>query len=121
MKDQECGCYEDSSPESGPTGKIVLCNKHTPKPVMLKDLDVGDRVIFKEEVHRYPHFIVPKGASGLVVSIEYAVKYGLPAREDMVNIKIDQEIQGMDEWDNIFQYHPNCDDYSGDVELEKVL
>lgn len=71
---------------------------------------VGERFRLVREVERFPHFIVDKGLTGTVVSVDHGVIYG----------KMDQHIPDCEEWDNCIQWdgHPDSDPrYDQDVEV----
>lgn len=55
----------------------------------------GARVRVIEEVHRYPHFIVPEGALGTVSSVESARLFW---------VELDETIDGAEEWDNAVSF-----------------
>jgi hypothetical protein len=65
----------------------------------------GDRVRLTHDVERYPHFIAPKGATGIV-------------REDgpdLFVVKLDQALAGAEEWENEIHWS-NGDDPGPDLE-----
>lgn len=63
---------------------------------LLQGFVAGASVIFTEDADRYPHFIVPKGASGRVVRVA----------SDCIYIRMDGVIEGLadSEWEGVFQY-----------------
>lgn len=65
-------------------------------------LQQGARVRFTSDVDRYPHFIVPVGSTGIVMPM-------YPG-DGVILIKMDQTIEGMEEWDNEFQVSLDEDD-----------
>lgn len=87
------------------------------KPKQAKDMNfvalafVGDRVVFKRDVDRFPDFIVPKGTTGIVV-----------ATPDKSNqnyaVKMDTVIDGAEEWGNECWWHKDLsNDPADDLEL----
>lgn len=50
----------------------------------------GRRVRLRHDVSRFPHFIVDKGAEGVVVDIH----------PDWVRVLMDKHIPGAEDWDN---------------------
>lgn len=77
----------------------------------IEDLKVGTKVRFNHEVERYPHFIIPEGATGLVTENWFE---GEPPKPVLILIKLDKPINGMEEWTNKFQFHTD----DADVDLE---
>lgn len=71
----------------------------------------GDRVRLTVEVWRYPHFLVPAGATGTVVDMTDAVP-------EMFAVRLDEFVPGASEWDNeihwILEYG---DDPTGEIAL----
>ncbi|MFI5298207.1 MAG: hypothetical protein ACHREM_08930 [Polyangiales bacterium] len=62
-----------------------------------RDWPVGTRVIFSENAERYPHFTVPKGTTGTVVSSD---RWG-------VSVHVDGRVPGLtghSEWKGDFQW-----------------
>jgi hypothetical protein len=51
---------------------------------------VGARVLFVDQLDRYPHFTVPAGATGIVTQSDL----------DIYTVKVDQTIPGAEEWNN---------------------
>ncbi len=67
---------------------------------------VGERVRLTQDVERYPHFIAPKGAEGVVVS-----------EDDVYAVKLDVFVPGAEEWENeVHWYRLNGDDPGLDIE-----
>lgn len=56
-------------------------------------LKVGDRVVLRRDVERFPHFIAPKGATGTVVDTP---SHPLGA----YSVLLDQHLSGAESWDN---------------------
>jgi hypothetical protein len=67
----------------------------------------GTRVILKNDVERYPHFIAPKGATGTVVDV------GDP---QVFAVRMDDLVEGAEEWDNEVHWM-NDDDPTLDLEV----
>lgn len=62
---------------------------------------VGARLVLRHELWRYPHFIVPEGATGTITHSD----------EELVALRMDEVIPGAEEWDNEVHWYPrNCDD-----------
>lgn len=57
---------------------------------------VGQQVKLSQEVERYPHFLIPVGATGKVKTL----------RHDLVEVKMDEPVDGMQEWDGCLQWYP---------------
>ena len=74
---------------------------------------VGARVRLKHDVDRYPHFIAPKGAEGIVVNHD-------PHDPALVAVRLDEKVEGAEEWENeVHWYFPNGDDPTLDIEEVK--
>jgi hypothetical protein len=63
----------------------------------LEKVNVGQRIMLRVEVDRYPHFIVNAGELGTVVT----------AQDNLVEVEMDNLIPGAEDWDNRVQW---CDD-----------
>ena len=69
---------------------------------------IGTRVRLKHDVDRYPHFIAPAGATGVVVET------GEPG---LVAVKLNNWVPGTEAWDGeVHWYLPNGDDPTLDLE-----
>jgi len=72
-------------------------------------LQVGQRVRLRRNVERYPHFIAGAGLTGTVSYVDAA----------MVGVKMDEHIDGCEEWDNEVMWYaahvsmPGVDDFDG--------
>ena len=66
----------------------------------------GTRVQLRHDVERYPHFIAPKGATGVVVDI------GAP---EVFAVRLDEPLLGAEDWDNEVHW------YDGDPSPEEYL
>lgn len=55
----------------------------------------GKRVIVKQEIDRYPHFLVPVGLRGTIVQWEPLT----------IGVKLDNHIVGAEEWDNVVYWY----------------
>jgi hypothetical protein len=62
-------------------------------------VSVGDRVRFTQSVDRFPHFIVPRGATGTVTSEDLGVIW----------IRVDQQIRGAEPWENEVSWDESAD------------
>ena len=72
----------------------------------------GQRVRLKRDVDRYPSFIAKKGMEGTVVAI--------PGPDDMnLAVKMDDHIDGAEEWDNEVHWIEDLDMewVNGDLEV----
>lgn len=58
-------------------------------------MDEGTRVRLKRDVDRYPHFVAPEGAEGTVTK----------NWDDLIAVKLDEDLDGADEWDNEVQWY----------------
>ncbi len=66
----------------------------------------GDIVRLVHDVDRYPHFIAPGGALGIVTDCD----------EDIVAVRLVDSLPGSEEWNNeVHWYPPNGDDPSQDI------
>lgn len=59
----------------------------------------GDKVVFEQEVDRYPHFVVPAGASGTVVHSD----------SELLSVEVDTHVAGAEEWDNCVHWYDTDD------------
>lgn len=60
------------------------------------------------EVDRYPDFMAPKGATGVIVMME----------PDFIRVKMDQTIAGAEPWDNeVHWFQDELDSFGNDVEI----
>lgn len=57
-------------------------------------MDTGTRVRLRRDVERYPHFIAPEGCEGTITH----------ADQEMIAVKLDEAIEGAEEWDNEVQW-----------------
>jgi len=61
-------------------------------------LEIGQRVRLRRNVERFPHFIAGAGLTGTVSYVDAA----------MVGVKMDEHIDGCEEWDNeVMWYAPH--------------
>lgn len=60
---------------------------------------VGERRVLVEDVDRYPHFLADAGLTGEVVS----------ADEDLIELRLDEDLPGAEEWDNAIHFYPRED------------
>lgn len=67
---------------------------------------VGDRVIAKVGIDRYPQFMLPAGVEGTIEEISHG----------NIWIKMDDHYRVLDEWDNCVQVHET--DMPGTFEAE---
>jgi hypothetical protein len=76
-----------------------------------KIIEAGQRVISKCDVDRYPHFVIPEGSKGTVTS-----------REDhLILVKMDDPIEGMEDWNNELQITDDNFVYSGSKTIDEEL
>ncbi len=66
-------------------------------------LAVGTRVRLTHAVDRYPHFIAPEGATGVVTE----------SSDELVAVRLDLNVEGAHEWDN--EVHWSNDDLGTDA------
>jgi hypothetical protein len=59
---------------------------------------VGQRVELLVDVERYPFFMAPAGATGVVVEVS----------PDVIGVRLDAPLAGAEEWDNVVQWE--CED-----------
>ena len=57
-------------------------------------LKVGDRVMLRRPVERFPHFTAPAGATGEVVHTD----------DQLLSVRLDENLRGAEEWDNEVQW-----------------
>lgn len=62
----------------------------------------GDRVRLRRDVERYPHFTVPEGQTGTVVE----------ASDELIAVRLDEPVEGAEEWDNQLRWYPDMYDDS---------
>lgn len=55
----------------------------------------GARVRLTRDVDRYPHFVAPKGAEGTITK----------NWDDLIAVKLDEHLEGAEEWDNEVQWY----------------
>ena len=67
-------------------------------------LAIGTRVRLTHSVDRFPHFIAPQGAQGTLVISEPAV----------VAVRLDEHLDGAEEWDNEVCWYPSNGDFPAD-------
>lgn len=70
-------------------------------------MEPGSRVRLKRDVERYPHFVAPEGLTGTVVECE----------EEIVSVRLDEPVEGAEEWDNQVHWYPEHGDPSEDLEI----
>lgn len=64
----------------------------------------GDAVVFLCDEERYPHFVVPKGTTGVVLDA------GWGGDPDAFLVKVDGEVPGLtdnEEWCGEYQWYPS--------------
>lgn len=54
----------------------------------------GTRVRLTRDVERYPHFVAPEGAEGTITK----------SQVDLVAVRLDERLDGAEEWDNEIQW-----------------
>ncbi len=74
-------------------------------------MTIGDRVRFKHPVDRFPHFVVPAGATGEVVTLD----------EGIAEIRVDDPPEGMEEWENKMQWYGSYGDVLQQLEEDVEL
>jgi len=62
----------------------------------------GQRVVTKQVVVRYPHFVCPEMKTGTVISAP-------KERHGTIYVKMDEVIEGCEPWDNRIQCHGHDD------------
>jgi hypothetical protein len=66
-------------------------------------IEAGTRVVFVDDVERYPHFIIRAGTTGIVIEAQPDAGYS----ETMYLVKVDEEVPGLsddEEWQGEFCY-----------------
>ena len=58
-------------------------------------MNEGTRVKLRKDVERYPHFVAPEGAEGIITKKE----------EDLIAVRLDEPLEGAEEWDNEIHWH----------------
>jgi len=66
---------------------------------MIKTLPTGTKVRLTRNVERYPHFIAPEAATGVVVMTGKWTGWDTPV-EGVFSVRIDEPIAGAEAWDN---------------------
>ena len=93
-----------------PCQKITVYNRTW---VVIKDIAVGSRIELKRDVERFPQFIAKKGERGIIVEVN----------EEQISAKMDNKIDGAEEWDNCLQWYKSDDsikDVNEDIQLAGV-
>lgn len=62
---------------------------------------VGQRVVFLDRVDRYPHFVVPAGATGVLIKYDPT---------DSIRVRLDYLLPGAEEWRNEVHWTVEADD-----------
>lgn len=71
----------------------------------MKQIKVGGRVISKREIDRFPFFVLGKNKTGTIVESTIGENNrGLMDRQ-LIAIKMDNPIEGCEEWDNQIEYY----------------
>lgn len=70
-------------------------------------LAINTRVRTTQVIDRYPHFLAPAGATGTVVAVE----------PSFVAVRMDEPIEGAEEWNNQIHWGPDDDDAAADLEI----
>lgn len=58
-------------------------------------MEEGTRVRLARNVERYPHFVAPAGAEGVITTIS----------ENLIAVRLDEDVEGADEWNNEVHWH----------------
>jgi hypothetical protein len=93
-----------------PCQKITAYNRTW---TVVKGISVGRRIELKRDIERYPQFIAKKGERGTIVEID----------EEKVSAKMDNKLDGAEEWDNCLQWYKSDDsikDVSEDIKITEV-
>lgn len=61
----------------------------------MSEMEKGMRVQFTTDVDRYPHFVVAEGSTGTVTALD----------DEMAAVKLDEKIEGAEEWENEVQWY----------------
>jgi hypothetical protein len=65
----------------------------------------GDKVRLTVDVERFPHFIARKGLTGVVLDVNQN------EWPDTIAVKLDEPLQGCEEWDNTLLWHEEEREY----------
>jgi hypothetical protein len=68
---------------------------------------VGARVRLRHDEDRYPHFVARAGSLGTVTE----------SGDDLVAVRLDEPLEGAEEWSNEVHWYPSNDDREPDVEV----
>ena len=66
---------------------------------------IGARVRLRVAADRFPHFLAPAGLVGTVVAAH--VEHG----HRFISVRLDEPLDGAEEWDNCVQWHDSSDDF----------
>ena len=72
-------------------------------------MEIGTQIMLRRSIDRFPHFIVEQGATGTVVEFS----------DGLVRVKMDDHIEGCEEWDNEIVWSDFGDDID-DVESDII-
>lgn len=97
-----------SRPSRSPT---IALDPLYPDRWRAEQMTIGDRVRFKHPVDRFPHFVVPAGATGEVVTLD----------EGIAEIRVDDPPEGMEEWENKMQWYGSYGDVLQQLEEDVEL
>lgn len=70
-------------------------------------LTVGTRVVLTGPVERYPHFIAPAGATGVVTDETRGV----------LSVRMDEHLPGAEDWDNEIVWDCSAEDPLADLRV----
>lgn len=73
---------------------LGVCHSVTRVPA--KFPSIGARITLRDDADWSPDFEVPKGAKGTVVV----------ANDEMISVKLDEHVDGAENWDNCIQWYP---------------
>lgn len=91
----EVECETPACPECGPGAPLCCFSMSqiaTPTPTS-HQFKVGDRVVLRRDVERFPHAVVDKGATGTVAVVE-------GGEHGHLCVALDDTVDGLREWDN---------------------
>lgn len=76
----------------------------------MTDLTKGTRVALRHDIERYPHFIAPKGATGVITEADH----------ELFAVKMDEVLVGAEDWDNEIHWYPlNEEDPTPDLIVDR--
>lgn len=64
-------------------------------------MQIGTQIMLRRSIDRFPHFVAESGSTGTV--LEFSAEY--------IRVKMDEPIEGCEEWDNEIVWSADGDDF----------